>query len=165
METHYLRGLRPRAFLCLFGPMDGLIGRPIEGPAPFCVVAVEPTRALGLSGDNIVPGRGVVMAVVGWPMPTPVPSVTFLRIPGRPDAGPIDPAEDDVAPAPNPFTPRPPKLLVNVSPRLCLRDFSCLVCTTRKWESNSVHLMCSSRLSLDRIVEVEGWIGTLNGMG
>lgn len=144
-----MRGLRPSVFLCLFNPIDGLAGRPIP-PTPL-VIVVDATRALGFSGDKTGPRT----VLVGCPRPR-LPSVTLRRIVGLPPAtGPIEADVEAVGVGPL----SAPKLPFDTSPSPCLRDFSCLAWTTRKWESNSGHLMFSSRLILERIVD--GWTGAL----
>lgn len=110
---------------------------PFEGATCDCEDE-DPGRALGFNGDK---AGGLVGS-------TTCPSLTFRRTVGRPGAtlGPPTTLIDGRVSTVNPDGPSPPNA--------CRRAFSCRICTARKWERSSCHLM-SSRASLDRVAIVE----------
>ena len=116
------------------------------GTACVAIAADSPLcpRALGFSGDN---ARGGSRALASAPAP-----VTLLLIGGR-VAGPVPFVVPDGCAAV--WTPLGKSEGASKSslPSACLRDFSCLFWTDRKWDRSSDHLI-SSRFSLDRVAEI-----------
>lgn len=124
----------------------GLVGRaavPTALPATTDANKPGPFARLGFSGDS-APARDCVGGGVGAGGISPV---TRLRNGARP------------------LVPEPPEgALLNRSvsmrsvngvlspPSACLRAFSCLICTDRKWERSSCHLI-SSLPSFDRVFD------------
>lgn len=116
---------------------------PVDNNIPFDGVCEDedPGLALGFNGDNTVGRDGGATC-----------SLTFRRMGGRPP-GPVPRLEppplaltDDRESTVKPDGPSPPEV--------CRRAFSCRICTVRKCDSSSCHLI-SSRPSLDRVAAVE----------
>lgn len=139
--NNHFRPFTPSVPLRCFTPL-GLPGRGVP-------LVDGPVLALGFKGDRALCAAEVARVLVV----ATLPSVALRRLPGR----------NVVAPMfgePGPNAAGVPMNDIAVSPR---RDFSCLVCTARKCESRSCHLMVSFLPPMfERIVEA--WPGLIRAL-